>query len=160
MILPSHDQPSEVAPPCQGAFDLPSSLVAAQGASILGGRFLPVFSMRTDQLNSPSCQSCAADRNQRPCRRSSASDFSAAFPGLGAARPPAPASARSTRLRLGTPSPGSFPKEDLGRLPPPSTSYPFRVWSARHRPPFFGRGKTAVSKRLGPVELALLIQLA
>ena len=59
MIFPSHHQSSKVSPPCKGAFDLPSSLVAAQGASILGWWFLPVFSMRTDQLNPPSRQSSA-----------------------------------------------------------------------------------------------------
>ena len=147
MIFPSHHQPSKVAPPCQGAFDFPSSLVATQGASILGGWFGSIFAMRTDQLNPPSCQSCAqrigigdlvVDQPGRIFPRSTAT----------AARLPAPRSARSTRLRLGTPSPSSFPEEHLGRLPPPSTLYPFRVWSGRHRPPFFRRGKTAVGKRL------------
>ena len=56
MIFPSHHQPSKVAPPCQGAFDFPSSLVATQRASILGGWFGSIFAMRTDQLNPPSCQ--------------------------------------------------------------------------------------------------------
>ena len=59
MIFPSHHQPSKVTPPCQRAFDFPSSLVATQGASILGGRFLPIFSMRTNQLNPSSRQSRA-----------------------------------------------------------------------------------------------------
>ena len=93
---------------------------------------------------------CAADRNRRPCRRSTASDFSAAFPGQRAAPRSAPRSVQSTRLRAGTPRPSSFPKEDLGRLPPPSTSYPFHVGQYRRRPPFFSRGKTAIGKRLGP----------
>ena len=61
MIFPSYHQPSEVSPPCEGSFDLPSSLVATQRASILGWRFLSVFAMRTDQLNASSCQS----RSQR-----------------------------------------------------------------------------------------------
>ena len=57
MIFPSYDQPSKVPPPCEGAFDLPSSLVAAQRSSILGWWLLPVFAMRIDQLNPASCQS-------------------------------------------------------------------------------------------------------
>ena len=57
MILPSHHQPSKIAPPCEGALDLPSSLVAAQGASILGGWFLPIFPMGANQLNVSSRQS-------------------------------------------------------------------------------------------------------
>ena len=59
MILPSHHQPSKIAPPCQGALDLPSSLVAAPGASILGGWFLPIFPLRANQLNASSCPSGA-----------------------------------------------------------------------------------------------------
>lgn len=43
-----------MAPPCEGAFDLPSFFVAAQGASILRRGFLAIFSMRTNQLNPPS----------------------------------------------------------------------------------------------------------
>ena len=161
MIFPSHHQSSKVSPPCKGAFDLPSSLVAAQGASILGWWFLPVFSMRTDQLNPPVAPiECAADRRRRPCHRSSGADFFVAFPVRAEARRPAPGSVQSTRLRPGTPSPSSFPKEAPGRLPPPSTSDPFRVWFYRHRPPFFRRGKTAVGKRLRPIELALFVELA
>ena len=59
MILPSHHQPSKITPPCEGALDLPSSLVAAQGASILGGWFLPIFPVRANQLNASVCQACA-----------------------------------------------------------------------------------------------------
>ena len=102
----------------------------------------------------------ATDRNRRPCHRSTASDFSAAFPGQGAAPRPVQGSVQSTRLRAGTPRPGRFPKEALGRLPPPSTSDPCPVWSHRGRPPFFRRGKTTVGKRLRPVQLASFIELA
>ena len=102
----------------------------------------------------------AADRSRRPCHRSTGADFSAADRGRGAAPRLAPVSARSTRLRPGTPSPSSFPEEDPGRLPPPSTSYPFRVWFCPRNAPFFRRGKTAVSEGFTPVQLALFIQLA
>ena len=57
MIFPSHHQSSKVSPPCEGAFDLPSSFVAAQRSSILRWWLLPIFPMWTDQLNPASCQS-------------------------------------------------------------------------------------------------------
>ena len=57
MIFPSYDQPSNVFPPCEGTFDLPSSFVAAQRSSILGWWLLPIFAMRTDQLHPASCPS-------------------------------------------------------------------------------------------------------
>src|SRR5688572_31293221 len=56
--------------------------------------------------------------------------------------------------------PGAFPEEHLGRRPPPSTSYPCRVWFCRRRRPFFCRGEAAVAEGLAPVELAFFVQLA
>ena len=59
MVLPSDHQSSEVAPPGKSAFDLPSSLVAAQWTPILGRRLLAIPPVRTNQLDAPSGQSCS-----------------------------------------------------------------------------------------------------
>jgi len=57
------------------------------------------------------------------------------------------------------PRPIGFPKEHLGRRPPPSTSCLCRVWFRRRTRPLFRRSKTAIQKRLTPVQLAALVQL-
>src|ERR1039457_6970364 len=57
-------------------------------------------------------------------------------------------------------SEGSFPEEDRGRRPPPSTSSPCPAWFFRLRSPFFRRSKTPVQKRLAPLQLPPLVQLA
>src|ERR1700686_3550116 len=57
-------------------------------------------------------------------------------------------------------SEGSFPKEDRGRRPPPSTSSPCPAWFFRLRSPFFRRSETPVQKRLAPLQLLALVQLA
>src|ERR1700681_2700984 len=57
-------------------------------------------------------------------------------------------------------SEGSFPKEDRGRRPPPSTSSPCPTWFFRLRSPFFRGSKTAVQKRFAPLQLLALVQLA
>ena len=59
MVVPSDHQSSEVAPPGKSAFDLPSSLVAAQWTPILGRRLLAILPVRTNQLDAPSGQSCS-----------------------------------------------------------------------------------------------------
>src|SRR5258708_17042199 len=57
-------------------------------------------------------------------------------------------------------SEGSFPKEHRSRRPPPSTSSPCPAWFFRLRSPFFRGSKTAVQKRLAPLPLLALVQLA
>src|SRR3977135_3286614 len=57
-------------------------------------------------------------------------------------------------------SEGSFPEEDRGRPPPPSTSSPCPAWFFRLRSPFFRRSKTAVQKRFAPLQLLALGPLA
>src|ERR1700676_3759895 len=57
-------------------------------------------------------------------------------------------------------SEGSFPEEDRGRRPPPSTSSPCPAWFFRLRSPFFRRSETPVQKGHAPVELPALVQLA
>src|SRR5271169_3294239 len=57
-------------------------------------------------------------------------------------------------------SEGSFPEEDRGRRPPPSTSSPCPAWFFRLRSPFFRRSKTPVQKRFAPLQLLALVQLA
>jgi hypothetical protein len=47
----AHDESAEVAEPSEGALDGPSSLIAAQGSTILGGRLAPVLAMRGNQLD-------------------------------------------------------------------------------------------------------------
>src|SRR5215831_10925889 len=65
-----------------------------------------------------------------------------------------------TPARRGTPSPGGVPEEHLRRRPPPATLCLCPVWFCRRRPPFFGRGKTAVGKGFRPIQLALGVELA
>lgn len=48
---------------------------------------------------------------------------------------------RSGCLCSGTPNPSGFPKEYLGRRPPPSTLFPCGVWSFRHSCPFLAGAK-------------------
>src|ERR1700686_1240392 len=55
---------------------------------------------------------------------------------------------------------GGLPEEHPGRRPPPSTSSPCPAWFSRLRSPFFRGSKTAVQKRLTPVQLLALVQLA
>src|SRR5713226_6135587 len=57
-------------------------------------------------------------------------------------------------------SEGSFPEEDRGRRPPPSTSSPCPAWFFRLRSPFFRGSETLVQKRLAPLQLLALVQLA
>src|SRR5229473_3005716 len=57
-------------------------------------------------------------------------------------------------------SEGSFPEEDRGRRPPPSTSSPYPAWFFRLRSPFFRGRETPVQKRLAPLQLLALVQLA
>src|SRR5713226_8462749 len=57
-------------------------------------------------------------------------------------------------------SEGSFPEEHRSRRPPPSTSSPCPAWFFRLRSPFFRGSKTAVQKRLAPLQLLALVQLA
>src|SRR6202162_4733608 len=57
-------------------------------------------------------------------------------------------------------SEGSFPEEDRGRRPPPSTSSPCPAWFFRLLRPFFCRSETAVQKRFAPLQLLALVQLA
>src|ERR1700733_8361759 len=56
-------------------------------------------------------------------------------------------------------SEGSFPEEDRGRRPPPSTSSPCPAWFFRLRSPFFRGSKTPVQKRFPPLQLLALVQL-
>src|SRR5271155_3351123 len=58
------------------------------------------------------------------------------------------------------PSEGSFPEEHHRRPPPPSTSSPCPAWFFRLRSPFFRGCKTPVQKRLAPLQLLALVQLA
>src|SRR6266581_972774 len=55
---------------------------------------------------------------------------------------------------------GSLPEEHPGRRPPPSTSSPCPAWLFRLQRPFFRGSKTTVQKRLAPVQLLSLVQLA
>src|ERR1700681_2822917 len=57
-------------------------------------------------------------------------------------------------------SEGSFPKEDRGRRPPPSTSSACPAWVFRLRSPFFRGSKTAVQKRVAARQLLALVQFA
>src|SRR5258708_30404407 len=57
-------------------------------------------------------------------------------------------------------SEGSFPEEDRGRRPPPSTLSPCPAWFFRLRSPFFRGSKTPVQKRLAPLQLLALVQFA
>src|SRR2546427_6026237 len=57
-------------------------------------------------------------------------------------------------------SEGSFPEEDRGRRPPPSTSSPCPAWFFRLRSPFFRWSETAVQERLAPLQLLAFVQLA
>src|ERR1039458_7097016 len=56
-------------------------------------------------------------------------------------------------------SEGSFPEEDRGRRPPPSTSSPCPAWFFRRRSPFFRGSKAPVQKRFAPLQLLALVQL-
>ena len=47
IFIPDH-QPPEVAQLGEESLDLPPPLVPAQGAAILGGRFLPVAAVRSN----------------------------------------------------------------------------------------------------------------
>src|ERR1700730_2781514 len=57
-------------------------------------------------------------------------------------------------------SEGSFPEEDPGRRPPPSTSSPCPAWFFRLQRPFFRRSKTPVQKRFAPLQLLAFVQFA
>src|SRR3569832_2384778 len=61
-------------------------------------------------------------------------------------------------LPPGWPRPVGFPEEHPGRRPPPSTLCLCPSWFCRRRRPLFGRSKTAIQKRLTPVQLAFAIQ--
>jgi hypothetical protein len=51
MIFIPHNQATEVLKPSEEAFDIPSALHSAQRAAILGCGFLPIRTMRSNQLN-------------------------------------------------------------------------------------------------------------
>jgi len=99
-----------------------------------------------------------ADRYHIPCRLQSEQDF------FGDARVhfSAPQSFQSSVPTISSHS--ARPNRDEhreglpGHRPPPSTLYPFRVWSFRRIGPFFCRGKTAIGEGFFPVQLALFIQ--
>src|SRR5258707_13445693 len=57
-------------------------------------------------------------------------------------------------------SEGSFPEEHPRRRPPPPPSSPCPAWFFRLRSHFLRRSKTAVQKRLAPLQLLALVQLA
>src|ERR1700693_4128000 len=57
-------------------------------------------------------------------------------------------------------SEGSFPEEDRGRRPPPSTSSPCPAWFFRLRCPFFRGNETPVQKRFAPLQLLALVEFA
>jgi hypothetical protein len=101
----------------------------------------------------------ATGPSRRLCRRLRARGSCAADLGRCEGQQWCPGSVPAGSLLPGTPSPRGVPEDYLGRRPPPSTSSPCHVLSSRCRPPFFRRGKAAVSKGFGPVELALGIQL-
>ena len=47
----AHDESAEVAEPCEGSFHGPSTLIAAQGSTILGRGPAPVLTVRGDQVD-------------------------------------------------------------------------------------------------------------
>src|SRR5713226_6293928 len=55
---------------------------------------------------------------------------------------------------------GSFPEEDRGRRPPPSTSSPCPAWFFRLHSPFFRGSKTPVQERFAPLQLLAFVQFA
>src|SRR5882672_6464046 len=78
--------------------------------------------------------------------------------GLLVGRGLVPRFSRPVSLPRATRSPSGFPKEHLGRRPPPSTSFPCRAWFCRCRRPLFSGSETPVDKTLAPVQLAARIQ--
>ena len=156
----AHDQAPEVSQPGKGAFHFPSPSVAAQGPAILGRRFASVLTMWTDQLDAAPMQSSSqgiavvGPVGNEPSR-----------PGLGTA-PAGPRHAllpkRAFAPRSLPPArrgPSGFPKEYLGRRPPPSTSCPCPAWFCRPRRPLFGGSETSVDETLAPVQWAPPIPL-
>jgi len=83
----------------------------------------------------------AADCCHSPCQQSA--DWDSVWTALGpdAVRRSGLSFFRSGCLCSGTPNPSGFPKEYLGRRPPPSTLFPCGVWSFRHSCPFLAGAK-------------------
>ncbi len=101
----------------------------------------------------------ATGRCRRPCRQSafavSAADGRA---DIGSGRRSLQGWFPRVGLPPGRPIPSGFPEEHPCHRPPPSTLYPCHAWFCRLQRPLFGRGETAVDKRLAPVQQALVIQ--
>lgn len=99
-----------------------------------------------------------ADRCHIPCQQQSFSDFfwDDHLP-VWAPRS-SQWSVRATSSHSARPNRDEHREGLPGHRPPPSTSYPFRVWSFQHKCPFFCRGKAAVSKGFFPFKLALFVQ--
>ena len=90
-------------------------------------------------------------RCHKPDRQPIVEDgFRHEVPVPGLLRPASPRQARQTRY--------SMPKEFPCHPPPPSTSYPFRVWFFQHWRPFFCWSKTAIHEDFFPVEQSLFIK--
>src|SRR6516164_625847 len=132
-IVANH-QTAEIPQPGERPLDHPAPFVASKNATILGRRPAPIQAERSDQLDAP------LD----------------VVDSRGSTR----ASARRVAFPTGRQSEGSFPEEDRGRRPPPSTSSPCPAWFFRLKRPFFRRSKTAIQERLAPLQLPALVQLA
>src|SRR6266567_4368168 len=133
----AHNEPTKVAQPSERALDRPAPFVAPEDASILRRRAMAVRAMRCDQQDAPPPQPSAQ------C---------VAVIALVGDHP--------QRLPTGMQNKGGPPKEFRGRRPPPSTSSPCPAWFFRLPRPLFGRGETAVQKRLAPFQLLAFVQLA
>lgn len=66
LVIITDDQAAEFAQPGEGALDLPPPSVAAQGASVLQGRFAATLAMRADQEDAAAGQPAStADRGRK-----------------------------------------------------------------------------------------------
>ena len=140
MFIADHQSP-EVRDPGDAPFHLPTPLVPSELPSVLRRRSAAVGLVRADQLDAPPLEPLA----QRVGIGGPVVDQPRGLLAGPASSPgdrhAPPTSIRSTSPRAGTPRPVELPEEDLRRLPPPSTSYPCRVWSSRRRHPFFAGAK-------------------
>jgi hypothetical protein len=101
------------------------------------------------------------DRCRKLCRRSPAAASAAVGRHDDSALRGSPrASFPRAGLPPGRQSEGGLPEEHPRRRPPPSTSSPCPAWLFRLLRPFFRWSKTAVQKRLAPLQLLAFVQLA
>lgn len=148
--VPSDNKPPEISQPRKSSFDFPATFISSHLATIMVFTFLIVVSIWANQFNASLFQLFAiiitivTFISYQPLRLLFRPSASCAWHCDSVER------FFEERLHSWSQSPGGCPKEFLCRRPPPSTSFPCRVWFFRHTSPLFSRRKTAVNKCFAP----------